>query len=177
MLALAIARGAQVDAIRGLWMNDGAIEKLLRDPLEKDALSLLRGDAHLLSCLSAAMDQIAASGSGGDVREPLDLTVTGTTLVGEARGYADLYGSVLPDVDHRGQFRFRRTPDHPADDSAGLPHRRSLRWRRARPHRSRARSSRASSPSAARGRPTRPRAATACIPTCEASPTSARAAG
>jgi patatin-related protein len=111
VLALAIARGTTVRDIRQLWMTNGAIDQLLRDPLERDAPSVLKGDGQLLARLHEAMRAIGHNGELPDEdadRPPLHLTITGTTLHGEVRTYPDRYGAPIPDVDHRARFRFRR---------------------------------------------------------------------
>jgi patatin-related protein len=107
ILSVAIARGADVSVIRDLWLDDGSINDLLRDPLRKDAPSLFLGDERLLDRVGYALRTVAGSGTTGPV-QPLHLTITGTTLQGEVKAYADHFGAVIPDVDHRARFVFRR---------------------------------------------------------------------
>lgn len=110
VLALAIARRTTAEKIRGLWMRDGAFAELLRDPLERDAPSLLRGDGQLLSCLHQALHQIGANDADPDPvgTHPLHLSITATTLTPEVKGYKDHFGVVITDADHRASFTFRR---------------------------------------------------------------------
>src|SRR3954452_8347561 len=123
VLALAIARGGNVNAIQDLWMNQGAIDVLLRDPMQSDAPSVLKGDEQLLAQLHRAMRTIGSPRVPGDPGAPVHLTITGTALHGEPKTYPDRYGAPIPDLDHRVRFRFRRQgPDQPpgewADDFA-----------------------------------------------------------
>jgi patatin-related protein len=122
-IALAIARGTDTSTLRALWMSDGAIEPLLRNPLEADAPSLLRGDDRFLDCLRQALTGIGDTGGReppAPADAPVHLSVTGTTLKGQVTGYADHFGSVIPDVDHRALFTFSRAEDAstPRDDFA-----------------------------------------------------------
>lgn len=125
LLAVAIAHGARVDVIRDLWMRDGSIVDLLRDPLQRDAPSLFRGDKRLLARLALAVEAVAKHG-GGPPDDPLHLTITGTMLQGEVKAYADHFGAVIPDVDHRARFQFRRgrVGEVPEGDEAAD----ELRW-------------------------------------------------
>jgi patatin-related protein len=111
VLALAIARGTTVDALRQLWLTSGAIKNLLRDPLERDAPSVLLGDEVLLRRLREGLGVIGQVPEGKIAASddaPLHLTITGTGLTGQVKDYADHFGAVIPDVDHRVRFTFRR---------------------------------------------------------------------
>jgi patatin-related protein len=120
MLAIAIARGGVVDPIGKLWLDDGSIEQLLRDPMVPDAPSLFRGDERLLERLGAAVEKVAKP-TREPADHPLHLTITGTALVGEVKSYADHFGAVIPDVDHRVQFRFRTGEVGPVPDGKPWP--------------------------------------------------------
>jgi len=111
VLALAIARRTSVDAIRRLWMTNGDIDELLRDPKQRDAPSVLKGDEQLLRRLHEAMSAIGQSDASADPktpRAPLHLSITGTILKGQLTTYPDRFGAMVPDVTHRAVFRFRR---------------------------------------------------------------------
>lgn len=111
VLALAIARGSTVDEIRQLWMTDGDIDLLLRDPLQREAPSILQGDEQLLRRLHEAMAAIGRSptpAAASARSAPLYLSITGTILKGELATYPDSFGAMIPDVTHRAIFRFRR---------------------------------------------------------------------
>jgi patatin-related protein len=113
LLALAIARGTSVDGVRDVWMQAGAIDALLRDPLEKTPPSLLRGDDFFLPAVVSAFDGVATpppGRRGGDTGDPdpLRLMITTTLLNGESKGYDDFFGEPIPDVDNRGLLCFQR---------------------------------------------------------------------
>jgi patatin-related protein len=108
VLALAIARDTTAEPVRDLWMKEGAIGDLLRDPLERDAPSVLKGDGHMLPGLNAGLSTIAEGPPEHAPETPVHLTVTGTTLSGEVTRYPDHFGAVIADTDHRAQFTFRR---------------------------------------------------------------------
>jgi patatin-related protein len=111
VLALAIARGTTVEDIRQLWMTNGDIDRLLRDPMQRDAPSVLKGDEQLLRRIHEAMAAIGqndAPAKPNEPRAPLHLSITGTILQGELTTYPDRFGAMIPDVTHRALFRFRR---------------------------------------------------------------------
>ena len=109
VLAVAIAHGSDVALIRDIWMDAGSIGDLLRDPMQRKAPSLFYGDEKLLTALGSALKEVAGEGQAKAVGDhPLHLTVTGTLLQGEVKAYADHFGAVIPDVDHRARFVFRR---------------------------------------------------------------------
>src|SRR5215211_1964824 len=111
VLALAIGRDTSVEALRQLWLTSGAIKNLLRDPLERDAPSVLLGDGVLLRKLREGLALIGQALEGGTAaadEAPVHLTITGTALTGRVKDYADHFGAVIPDVDHRVRFTFRR---------------------------------------------------------------------
>jgi patatin-related protein len=119
VLALAIARNSTVEKIRQLWMIDGDIAALMRDPMQRDAPSLLKGDEQLLDKLNNAMRKIAGEGQpAADASHPLHLSITGTIIEGQEKCYPDGFGSLIPDVTHRALFQFRRSEEPLADGAA-----------------------------------------------------------
>jgi predicted acylesterase/phospholipase RssA len=120
VLALAIARGTTVAQIRELWMTDGDIDLLLRDPMQRDAPSVLQGDEVLLARLTTAMREIGSGGVAPDPElAPLYLAITGTILEGQLSTYPDCFGAPIPDVSHRAMFEFKRSAsDGERDDFA-----------------------------------------------------------
>jgi patatin-related protein len=113
LLALTIARGSSVRSVRDVWMSAGAVDALLRDPMEKDAPSLFRGDEFFLPTVIKAFTGVATpmpgrgAAAGADI-DPLRLMITTTLLEGESKGYDDFFGEPIPDVDNRGLLRFQR---------------------------------------------------------------------
>ena len=108
LLALAMARGGEVSSVRDVWMQEGAIEDLLRDPRDKRPPSLLRGDAFFLTGIAAALERVAAQASGQDEASPIRLSITTTITQGEPRGYDDYFGEPVPDIDNKGLLSFQR---------------------------------------------------------------------
>src|SRR6185503_13698822 len=85
--------------------------------------SLMRGDEYFLPEINRALAQL--EGAGTDPREvPMDLIITTTLLKPWPRGVPDNFGTIIHDVDHRGEFSFRRgvsvseNDPLPADDFA-----------------------------------------------------------
>jgi patatin-related protein len=113
LLALAIARGTSVRGVRDVWMQAGAVDALLRDPMQRDAPSLFRGDEFFLPTVIKAFSGVAIPLPGqepatADDVDPLRLMITTTLLEGESKGYDDFFGEPIPDVDNRGLLRFQR---------------------------------------------------------------------
>lgn len=133
VLALAIARDTDVDALRELWLENASMELLLRNPFERDAPSVMQGDEVLLARLHEALAQIGKGGGDGDPdepRPPLYLSITGTILEGKLTTYPDRFGATIPDVSQRALFEFRRPgvpkhgdpwPDHFERPKEGKP--------------------------------------------------------
>lgn len=118
LLALAIACNTDLAGVRDLWLQRGSFADLLRDPLERDPPSLMRGDDHFLPSMLSAFEAIYARRRADPDPQPLDLIVTATTLTGETRMFPDAFGSPIADADHRAQFTFRRYPEADRDDFA-----------------------------------------------------------
>jgi predicted acylesterase/phospholipase RssA len=67
-LALGLARGTDIGVMRDLWRYQGAVDKLLRDPLEKDPPSLLKGGRVLPDRGDGGTQDGCVAGSGRDGR-------------------------------------------------------------------------------------------------------------
>ena len=106
-LGMAMTRYAGVDlwrslaGLRAIWIDDGAIDALLRDPAQATAPSLLDGDGyyyeHLrqaFAALDTARQQIAPEIA------PIDLILTATLLTGKPQRLMDDYGNPIPDETH-----------------------------------------------------------------------------
>jgi patatin-related protein len=104
LLAMCHATGWDLGWLRDVWLTAGDLELLLRDPASKDPPSLLRGDGVLLAQLE---DNVKRPGVE-PVEEARSTTVyiTTTLLDGETSRFTDSYGTLVPDVDHLGVFRF-----------------------------------------------------------------------
>jgi patatin-related protein len=57
-LALGLAHGTGIEAMRDLWRDKAAVDKLLRSPLDPHPPSLLKGDDYFLKEVSDALGSI-----------------------------------------------------------------------------------------------------------------------
>lgn len=120
-LALAQVNGrARVDALRDVWIDQGQIETLLRQPFRGAPSSLMRGDEYFLPQLNAALAQMAAP---LDWRPPstapIDLTIATTVLKGNQLVTTDALGQKLPQSLHAAQLRWSRWPVPAIDPVTG----------------------------------------------------------
>ena len=104
LLAMCHATGWDLGWLRDVWLSAGDLELLLRDPATKDPPSLLRGDGVLL----AQLEDNVKRPNMASVKEARSTTVhiTTTLLDGETSRFTDSYGTLVPDVNHLGVFRF-----------------------------------------------------------------------
>ena len=104
LLAMCHATGWDLGWLRDVWLNAGDLELLLRDPATKDPPSLLRGDGVLLAQLE---DNIKRPNMPPvDEARSTTVHITTTLLDGETSRFTDSYGTLVPDVNHLGVFRF-----------------------------------------------------------------------
>ncbi|MGB7817730.1 MAG: patatin-like phospholipase family protein, partial [Ornithinibacter sp.] len=121
-LALAQAnRLADLASLRDVWVEQGRIEALLRQPFRGSPSSLLKGDDHFLPQLNAALTRLAVPTSPTPPKDaPIDLTVMTTVLRGNQEVTVDALGQRLPQSVHGARFRWRRPVDaRPEDDPFG----------------------------------------------------------
>ncbi|MEJ7784622.1 MAG: patatin-like protein [Solirubrobacteraceae bacterium] len=115
LLAYAVTRGSGVAGLGPLWLRVGALEKLLRQPTEADPPSLMLGDDYFRPEIEKAIHALDGPGtSPQDV--PMELVITTTLLKPRPHGVPDTFGTIIHDVDHRGEFSFRRGVSLSADD-------------------------------------------------------------
>lgn len=113
LLATAIAYDSDLEDLRRVWLEEGDLDKLLRDPLEVDPPSLLRGDAVFLPEIETALKALRAHGRSRNettspTERPVEFVATVSLLEGRERGLADDFGTVLRDRDHRAELSFSR---------------------------------------------------------------------
>lgn len=116
-----VNKRAQLSDLRDIWVDQGRIESLLRQPFRGAPTSLLRGDEFFLPQLNAALTRLAIP---TEVRDPdaapMDLTITTTVLRGNQLVTVDSMGQRLPQTLHAGRFHWRRLPTtRPDDDPFG----------------------------------------------------------
>ncbi len=107
-LGYANVSGSDLAPLRDLWLTDGAIDHLLRDPAAASFPSLLQGDAELLSGIRAVLDAIERTAPAPDERPnaPTSVFITTTFLRPEVDTFTDDVGTAVRDADHRGLFSF-----------------------------------------------------------------------
>jgi patatin-related protein len=115
LLAYAITQDTGVAGLRELWLELGALEKLLRPPTQANPRSLMLGDDYFLPQIKSAISQLEGPGTSPD-DVPMELIITTTLLKPWPRGVPDTFGTIIHDVDHRGEFLFRRGASLKDDD-------------------------------------------------------------
>lgn len=117
-LALAqVNRHADLASLRDVWVEQGRIEALLRQPFRGAPSSLLKGDDHFLPQLNAALTRLAVPADPVPPADaPIDLTVMTTVLGGNQRVTVDALGQRLPQSVHGARFRWRRPVDVDPDE-------------------------------------------------------------
>jgi len=110
---------AAMAGLRDVWINQGGIDDLLRNPADPASPSLLDGDGYYFDTLKDALARIPGEAPAPDPAA-LHLTLTTTLLTGEPQHIADDYGTSVPDISYRARFRFvRGDPMVPGDNFAG----------------------------------------------------------
>ena len=99
-----VNRTAQLSRLRGLWVEQGDIDALLRKPFRGQPTSLLQGDEFFLEQLDIAMT--ALSSAFEPTGRPVDLTLATTLLDGVQNVTVDVLGQRIPDIAYDGRFRF-----------------------------------------------------------------------
>ena len=96
-LALAqVNRFADLASLRDVWVEQGRIEALLRQPFRGAPSSLLKGDDHFLPQLNAAMSRLAEPLDAVPASvAPMDLTMATTVLGGNQEVTVDALGQRL----------------------------------------------------------------------------------
>ncbi|CCH78752.1 putative Patatin [Nostocoides japonicum T1-X7] len=121
-LALAQVNGrAHVGTLRDLWIDQGQIETLLRQPFRGAPSSLMRGDEYFLPQLNAALGGLATPLQWRSPAEaPIDLTMATTVLRGNQLVTTDALGQRMPQELHAARLRWSRWPI-PETDAGGTP--------------------------------------------------------
>lgn len=106
-LALSLASGSDLDALRATWARHGSFDELLRPVTQADPPSVLRGD-HLLDKLLETFATLARPETLDPVawKDDLRLTLTTTLFTPEVRTRRDAFGDELAVTRHLGLVRF-----------------------------------------------------------------------
>lgn len=106
---------APLGLLRDIWVDQGRIEGLLRQPFRGSPSSLLQGDEFFLPQLNNALGILARP--SGEWRPPeaapIDLSITTTVLNGNQRITVDSMGQQLPQSIHGARFHWQRLPSTP----------------------------------------------------------------
>ncbi|MGF7238226.1 MAG: patatin-like protein, partial [Frankia sp.] len=107
-LGYANVSGGDLASLRDLWLTEGGIERLLRDPAAASFPSLLQGDAELLRAIREVLDAIDHAAPPPDERPnaPTSVFITTTFLHPEIDTFTDDVGTAVREADHHGLFSF-----------------------------------------------------------------------
>ena len=123
--ALALSQvnpSAEIRSLRDVWVEQGRIESLLRQPFRGAPTSLLRGDEFFLPKLNDALTALAVPSLVRSAEEaPIDLSITTTVLRGNQSVTVDSMGQRLPQREHAARFHWRRPPTSDDADLANDP--------------------------------------------------------
>ncbi len=109
--------GAELGLLRDIWVDQGRIESLLRQPFRGAPTSLLKGDEFFLPQLNNALGLLAKpSGWREPSLAPIDLSISTTVLGGNQLVTMDSTGQALPQTLHAGRFHWARLPETPLED-------------------------------------------------------------
>lgn len=108
---------APLNMLRDIWVDQGRIEALMRQPFRGSPTSLLQGDEFFLPQLNNALGLLAKPGDGWrrPALAPIDLSITTTVLRGNQRITVDSMGQPLLQSIHAARFNWRRLPSTPED--------------------------------------------------------------
>jgi patatin-related protein len=111
-LALGLVHGCTLTGLRDLWRDKGDLGELLRDPREKKAPSVLRGDYFHEQLAGAYRTVLGKAGSlpAASKEETVDLYLTGTLWAGRESAFADDMGRRIVEVDRDATFHFTSDP-------------------------------------------------------------------
>lgn len=117
-LSLGLVHGCDLMGMRELWRDQGDLAVLLRDPRDKDAPSLLRGeyfrerlrDAYR-AVISTPRRGRPAPKDGDKPLEPVELYLTGTLWQGRQTLFDDDMGRRIVEVDYDATFLFSSDPE------------------------------------------------------------------
>jgi patatin-related protein len=122
-LALAqVNQAARIATLRDLWIEQGQLETLLRQPFVGSPSSLMRGDEYFLPELNKALSALAwPLKTTTAAQAPIDLTMATTVLQGNQLVTTDALGQPLPQSLHAGRLRWSRWPSPERDPGTDKP--------------------------------------------------------
>ncbi len=126
-LALAQARDRDLHLMLELWRDHAGLEALLRDPLQRNPPSLLKGDDYFLPQIRAALaDVLGPKGAleqpsgpaAANGQTPIELIITGTLWDGRSSFFTDDMGARITEIDYDATFRFTNDSTAASNGSA-----------------------------------------------------------
>ena len=122
-LALAqVNQAARIQTLRDLWIEQGQLETLLRQPFVGSPSSLMRGDEYFLPELNKALSGLAwPLKPTTSAQAPIDLTMATTVLQGNQLVTTDALGQPMPQSLHAARLRWSRWPTPERDPGTGKP--------------------------------------------------------
>ncbi|HKJ12316.1 MAG TPA: patatin-like protein, partial [Ornithinimicrobium sp.] len=106
--------------LRDVWVDQGRIESLMRQPFRGSPTSLLKGDEFFLPQLNTTLGLLAQPGDHwrGSADAPLDLSITTTVLHGNQKVTVDSMGQPMMQSVHGARFHWTREShsDDPSTD-------------------------------------------------------------
>ncbi|MGW2426664.1 patatin-like phospholipase family protein [Streptomyces sp. NPDC001709] len=106
-MGTALARGAGLPDLRGVWEKSAALEELLEP---KSDTSLLSGES-FREKIDDVLQHIGERTPTSEQRQEITLFMTATALDGRSRSYTDGYRNAFDLRDHRRLYRFRYQPE------------------------------------------------------------------
>ena len=116
LLARALASGADLRDVKGLWLDSGDIGRLLHGLDDDDEPSSLIRSELFETRLCEGFETLTGDGSRQRSGDPLDLFVSATHLRGTLRTFPDSLSGEIPTLVHRRVFQLKRRPDYNRDD-------------------------------------------------------------
>ena len=121
-LAQANANG-DLGQLKELWIQNGQIGDLLREPFHRGPASLLKGDDYFYPQIRSAFRRLTQdfgrAREAGDRVRPVDLTIPATLLTPLQSELTDYLGTAVVQPQHAGLFQFRGGTGDPG--SNGIP--------------------------------------------------------
>lgn len=107
---------SRLGLLRDVWVDQGRIEALMRQPFRGSPTSLLQGDEFFLPQLNNALGLLAKPGGRWrpPAQAPVDLSITTTVLHGNQLVSVDSMGQPLLQSIHGARFHWERLPTTPA---------------------------------------------------------------
>ena len=115
-LALAQVHDSSLYGLRDVWLETAGLERLLRDPDDKNPSSLLQGDTWFLPQIRRAFADLARGEPSPADKAPLFLSLTTTLLGGHLDQRLDDFGATVEDTVHRALWRYERS-EGPGNDA------------------------------------------------------------